>query len=172
MNGAAASCDAIDPADRPEPLDALDALDALDRRIINALQRGLPLVPRPYAEAAAALGINEAVLLARLRALLAAGVLTRFGPLYQVDRAGGRFVLCACHAPAARMEAVIAAINAHPEVAHHYARTHHLNLWFVVAVARPEQVAPVLARIAAAAGVEVLPFPKEREFFVNLYLPA
>ncbi|PVY77187.1 AsnC family transcriptional regulator [Cupriavidus alkaliphilus] len=166
MNGAAASCDAIDPADRPEPL------DALDRRIINALQRGLPLVPRPYAEAAAALGINEAVLLARLRALLAAGMLTRFGPLYQVERAGGRFVLCACHAPAARMEAVIAAINAHPEVAHHYARTHHLNLWFVVAVARPEQVAPVLARIAAAAGVEVLPFPKEREFFVNLYLPA
>ncbi|WP_354674087.1 Lrp/AsnC family transcriptional regulator [Cupriavidus alkaliphilus] len=169
MNGAAASCDAIDPADRPDPF---DALDALDRRIINALQRGLPLVPRPYAEAAAALGINEAVLLARLRALLAAGVLTRFGPLYQVERAGGRFVLCACHAPAARLEAVIAAINAHPEVAHHYARTHHLNLWFVVAVARPEQVAPVLARIAAAAGVEVLPFPKEREFFVNLYLPT
>ncbi|SPS00984.1 Lrp/AsnC family transcriptional regulator [Cupriavidus taiwanensis] len=166
MNDAATSCDAIDPADRPDPL------DALDRRIINALQRGLPLVPRPYAEAAAALGITEAVLLARLRALLAAGVLTRFGPLYQVERAGGRFVLCACHAPAARLEAISAAINAHPEVAHHYARTHHLNLWFVLAVARPEQVAPVLARIAAAAGVEVLPFPKEREFFVNLYLPA
>ncbi|SOY64778.1 Lrp/AsnC family transcriptional regulator [Cupriavidus taiwanensis] len=162
MNGAA-SCDVTDPH---EPL------DPLDRRIVNALQRGLPLVPRPYAEAAAALGISEAVLLERLRALLAVGVLTRFGPLYQVERAGGRFVLCACHAPAARLEAVIAAINAHPEVAHHYARTHHLNLWFVLAVARPEQVAPVLARIAAAAGVEVLPFPKEREFFVNLYLPA
>ncbi|MDK3025346.1 AsnC family transcriptional regulator [Cupriavidus taiwanensis] len=160
MNGAGASGDAIAP------------LDPLDRRIINALQRGLPLVPRPYAEAAAALGITEAMLLARLRALLDAGVLTRFGPLYQVERAGGRFVLCACHAPAARLEAVIAAINAHPEVAHHYARTHHLNLWFVLAVARPDMVAPVLARIAAAAGVEVLPFPKEREFFVNLYLPA
>lgn len=162
MNGAA-SCDVTDPH---EPL------DPLDRRIVNALQHGLPLVPRPYAEAAVALGISEAVLLERLRALLAVGVLTRFGPLYQVERAGGRFVLCACHAPAARLEAVIAAINAHPEVAHHYARTHHLNLWFVLAVARPEQVAPVLARIAAAAGVEVLPFPKEREFFVNLYLPA
>ncbi|WP_427308018.1 Lrp/AsnC family transcriptional regulator [Cupriavidus sp. H39] len=152
--------------------EATDPLDPLDRRIINALQRGLPLVPRPYAQAAAALGIDEGMLLERLRALLARGVLTRFGPLYQIERAGGRFVLCACHAPAARLEAVIAAINAHPEVAHHYSRTHHLNLWFVLAVARPEQVAPVLARIAAAAGVEVLPFPKQREFFVNLYLPA
>ncbi|SCU73363.1 Protein NirG [Cupriavidus necator] len=151
---------------------AHDPLDPLDRRIINALQRGMPLVPHPYAQAASALGISEAELLERLRALLAAGVLTRFGPLYQIERAGGSFVLCACHAPAARLEAVIATINAHSEVAHHYARTHHLNLWFVLAVARPEEVAPVLARIAAAAGVEILPFPKEREFFVNLYLPA
>ncbi|MGN8554905.1 UNVERIFIED_CONTAM: Lrp/AsnC family transcriptional regulator, partial [Microbacterium sp. SLM126] len=55
-------------------------LDPLDRRIVNALQRGLPLVPRPYAEAAAALGIDEATLLGRLQALLARGVLTRFGP--------------------------------------------------------------------------------------------
>ncbi|WP_354686407.1 AsnC family transcriptional regulator [Cupriavidus necator] len=148
------------------------AIDAVDRSIINALQRGLPLVPRPYAEAAAALGIDEAELLARLRALLDCGVLTRFGPLYQIERAGGRFVLCACHAPAARMAAVIDAINAHPEVAHHYARTHHLNLWFVLAVASAQDVAPALARIAAAAGVTILPFPKEREFFVNLYLPA
>ncbi|WP_414219316.1 Lrp/AsnC family transcriptional regulator [Cupriavidus necator] len=149
-----------------------EEIDALDRSIINALQRGLPLVPHPYAEAAAALGIGENELLARLRALLDRGVLTRFGPLYQIERAGGRFVLCACHAPAERMEAVIDAINAHPEVAHHYARTHHLNLWFVLAVARAEDLAPALARIAATAGVEILPFPKEREFFVNLYLPA
>lgn len=147
-------------------------LDDTDRSIVNALQRGLPLVPRPYAEAARALGIAEDELLARLRALLAAGVLTRFGPLYQIERAGGRFVLCACHAPAPRLEAVAAAINAFPEVAHHYLRTHHLNLWFVLAVGQADAVAPALARIAAAAGVEILPFPKEREFFVNLYLPA
>ncbi len=147
-------------------------LDALDRRIVNALQQGFPLTPRPYADAAAALGTDEATLLSRLRALLARGALTRFGPLYQIERAGGRFVLCACHAPAERFDAVVAAINAFPEVAHHYARTHHLNLWFVLAVADAGDVPTTLARIEASAGVEVLPFPKEREFFVNLYLPV
>lgn len=147
-------------------------LDALDRRIVNALQRGLPLTPHPYADAAAALGIGEATLLERLRALLARGVLTRFGPLFQIERAGGSFVLCACHAPTARIDAIVAAINAHPEVAHHYARTHRLNLWFVVAVAAAGDIPAVLARIAAAAGVPILPFPKQREFFVNLYLPV
>lgn len=147
-------------------------LDALDRRIVNALQRGLPLTPRPYADAAAALDIDEATLLGRLRALLARGVLTRFGPLFQIERAGGQFVLCACHAPADRIDDVVAAINAFPEVAHHYARTHHLNLWFVLAVPRAGDVAGVLERMAASAGVEILPFPKQREFFVNLYLPV
>ncbi|MDT6964466.1 MULTISPECIES: Lrp/AsnC family transcriptional regulator [unclassified Cupriavidus] len=147
-------------------------LDPLDRRIVNALQRGLPLVPRPYAEAAAALGIDEATLLGRLQALLARGVLTRFGPLFQIERAGGQFVLCACHAPPEREAAVIAAINAYPEVAHHYARTHRLNLWFVLAVPDAADVPAVLARIAADAGVEILPFPKQREFFVNLFLPV
>lgn len=165
----------IDPAtavDTPTAIDTLDTLDALDRKIINTLQRGLPLTRRPYADAAAALGIDESALIARLRALLARGVLTRFGPLFQIERAGGQFVLCACHAPPDRLQAVIAAINAFPEVAHHYARTHRLNLWFVLAVSDAGDVPAVLGRIAASAGVEILPFPKEREFFVNLYLPV
>jgi len=150
----------------------LVALDALDCAIVNTLQRGFPLTPRPYADAAVALDIDEATLLARLRSLLDRGVLTRFGPLFQIERAGGRFVLCACHAPADRLEAVIAAINAHDEVAHHYERAHHLNLWFVLAVGRAGDVAAALARIEADADVPVLAFPKEREYHVNLYLPA
>ncbi|MCA3183429.1 MULTISPECIES: AsnC family transcriptional regulator [unclassified Cupriavidus] len=153
-------------------LDAIDTPDALDRRIVNTLQRGLPLTSQPYADAAAALGIDEATLIGRLQALLARGVLTRFGPLFQIERAGGQFVLCACHAPADRLDAIVAAINAFPEVAHHYARTHRLNLWFVLAVADAGDVPGVLARMTASAGVEILPFPKEREFFVNLYLPV
>ncbi|MCL2657628.1 MAG: Lrp/AsnC family transcriptional regulator [Betaproteobacteria bacterium] len=147
-------------------------LDALDRRIINDLQRGFPLTPNPYADAAKALQIDEAELLARLKSLLDRGILTRFGPLFQIERAGGRFVLCACHANAERLAEVIAAINARPEVAHHYERTHYLNLWFVVAIERAAALEDVLARIEADAGVAVLAFPKEREFFVNLYLPA
>ncbi|MEN7528882.1 MULTISPECIES: Lrp/AsnC family transcriptional regulator [unclassified Cupriavidus] len=147
-------------------------LDPIDRRIVNALQKGLPLTPHPYADAARSLGIVEAELLKRLHALLARGVLTRFGPLFQIEQAGGQFVLCACHAPAHRLEAVIAAINAFPEVAHHYERTHHLNLWFVVAVANKSDVPDTLVRIAARADIDILPFPKKREFFVNLYLPV
>ncbi|WP_281660954.1 AsnC family transcriptional regulator [Microvirgula aerodenitrificans] len=151
---------------------SLMPLDDTDRLIINRLQDGFPLVSRPYAAAAAALGLDEDTLLARLDALLARGVLTRFGPLFQIERAGGRFVLCACHAPAERFDAIVDAINAFPEVAHNYAREHHLNLWFVVAIEFAGTLDDTLVRIAAAAGVPVLPFPKQREFIVHLRLEA
>ncbi len=52
-------------------------LDSTDREIIAALQGGLPLVPAPYAQVAGRLGLCEDALLARLRALKAAGVIRR-----------------------------------------------------------------------------------------------
>ncbi|WP_436434726.1 AsnC family transcriptional regulator, partial [Enterococcus faecium] len=50
-------------------------IDAVDRSIINALQGGFPITERPYAAAAADLGLAEADLIARLDRLLRDGVL-------------------------------------------------------------------------------------------------
>lgn len=54
-------------------------LDATDRRIVAALQGGLPLVPAPYAEVAQGLGMDEATLVDRLRSMKARGVIRRIG---------------------------------------------------------------------------------------------
>ena len=43
-----------------------DALDATDRAILNALQDGFPLTPRPYDDAGAALGLAAAWAVDRL----------------------------------------------------------------------------------------------------------
>jgi DNA-binding Lrp family transcriptional regulator len=142
-----------------------------DLRIIARLHGGLPLSDRPFAEVGAELGMSEDHLIERLRALLAQGVLTRFGPLFQIERAGGRFVLAAMAVPEDRFDAVAALVNALPEVAHNYRRTHALNMWFVVAAGSPEAADAALRRIEADTGLAVLAFPKEREFFVELKLP-
>ena len=52
-------------------------LDAADRALIEATQGGLPLVPRPYAAIAAAIGVSEDEALARMRGLAARGVVRR-----------------------------------------------------------------------------------------------
>ncbi|RZU38536.1 AsnC family transcriptional regulator [Fluviicoccus keumensis] len=147
-------------------------LDPTDRRLINRLQRGLPIVPQPYAAVADELGLSEAELLARLQHLLDTGILSRFGPMFQIERAGGRFTLAAIAVPPERFDEVAAIVNAFPEVAHNYQRTHTLNMWFVVATATPEQCADTLRRIEAATGLPVRDMPKEREFRVQLYFEA
>jgi DNA-binding Lrp family transcriptional regulator len=147
-------------------------LDALDRRIINALQGGFPLSDTPYQDVAEGLGIDEPTLLARLRRLLDTGVLTRFGPMFQIERLGGRFVLAAQAVPEERFDAVTAQVNAFPEVAHNYRRTHRLNMWFVLATETPQGIDDVIRRIEAATGLPVFAFPKRREFFVDMRLQA
>jgi len=142
-----------------------------DARLIDRLHGGFPLVDRPFAAVAAALGCTEEQVLASLRRLLSQGVLTRFGPLFQIERAGGQFVLAAIAVPEARFDAVSAVVNSFPEVAHNYRRTHTLNMWFVVAAESPAQAASAIARIEEAVGLPVLAFPKEEEYFVELRLP-
>ena len=147
-------------------------LPELDRRIINALQGDFPLVEAPYATVAARLDIAEDTLLARLSALLEERVLTRFGPLFQVERMGGRFLLAALAVPEERFDAVAEQVNALPEVAHNYRREHALNMWFVLATETPGGLEAAIARIEAETGLPVFAFPKEREFFVELKLQA
>lgn len=153
---------------RPPPA----VLDELDRRIINALQGGFPVSDEPYREVAGQLGTTEAELLARLQRLLDARVLTRFGPMFQIERLGGRFVLAALAVPEERFDEVAAAVNALPEVAHNYRREHRLNMWFVLATETPDGIAAATAHIEAATGLPVFAFPKLREFFVDMRLKA
>ena len=147
-------------------------LDATDRAIVNALQGGLPVCERPYAAAARTLGLEENELIARLRRLLDDGVLSRFGPMYHAERMGGALTLAAMAVPDERFEAVAEAVNAHPEVAHNYARDHDLNMWFVLATERPGRVAEVIAEIEAETGLAVYDMPKQEEFFVGLRFEA
>jgi len=140
-------------------------------RMIDYLHGGFPLTERPYADVGAALGMDEAAVIATLERLLARGDLTRFGPLFQIERAGGLFVLAALSAPQDRFEQVTALVNALPEVAHNYRREHALNMWFVIGTESVQEAADVIDRIEASTGLKVHAFPKEREFFVELRLP-
>lgn len=147
-------------------------IDELDRRIINALQGGFPLVDEPYREVAESLGIAEDDLIRRLEDLLARRVLTRFGPMFQVEAMGGAFVLAALAVPEERYDEVTALVNSLPEVAHNYRREHALNMWFVLATETPQGIGDAVARIESLTGLPVHAFPKEREYFVEMKLAA
>jgi DNA-binding Lrp family transcriptional regulator len=160
-------------------------VDRADAQLLERLHGGFPLVDRPFAQVASELHCSEDEVIERLTRLLAHGVLTRFGPLFQIERAGGCFVLAAMAVPDERFDAVARAVNAWPEVAHNYRREsaghvesgpHRgegaaLNMWFVVAAESAAAAEAVLQHIEAETGLVVWRFPKEREFKVELRLP-
>ena len=147
-------------------------MDDTDRALINSLQRGFPVVERPYLQAAQQLGLVEQDLIERAGNLLDQGVLSRFGPLYQAERLGGAYTLAAMQVPEADYERIAGLVNAHPEVAHNYRREHAFNMWFVVAALSPTAVARTLVEIERDCTCPVFEFQKLREYFVDLDLPV
>ena len=150
--------------------DKVSDISAVDRDIINKLQHGFPVSPRPFLEVATNLNIAEDELINRIEILLQQGVLTRFGPLFQVENMGGSFSLAAMKVPADRFDDVAEQVNQLDEVAHNYQRDHEFNMWFVIATEKSEEISDVIRRIEKTTDLKVYNMPKQQEFFVQLQL--
>jgi len=147
-------------------------MDDLDRRLINRLQRGLPLVRHPWQALAEELHSSSTELRARLQTLLDDQYLTRFGPMFDIERLGGAFTLAALAVPEQRFEDVAQLLRAMPEVAHNYRREHVWNMWFVLGCPSAQHIARTLQRIETLTGLNVLNLPKEETYHVGLYFPV
>ena len=145
-------------------------MNELARLIINRYQGNFPIEEQPFARVAADLDTNTSTLLETIGKMLDDGVLSRFGPLYDASSMGGALTLAALSAPRERFDEIAALINAMPEVAHNYEREHELNMWFVVATEKPEQLQQTLDRIAQTTGLGVYNFPKLQTFYLGLWL--
>ena len=74
--------------------------------------------------------------------------------------------------PEQDFETVLTKVNARPEVAHNYERTHRLNMWFVLACETPEAIGQVAEAIEQDTGYKVLQFPKLQEFYIGFRVAA
>jgi DNA-binding Lrp family transcriptional regulator len=144
----------------------------IDRKLINSLQDDLPLTSHPFAAIAEELGLSEEDVIDRTRRLRDDGLLTRFGPFFDAEALGGAFCLCAIAVPEDRFEEVLTKVNAYSEVAHNYERNHRLNMWFVLATESKAEIDRTAAAIEQDTGLQVLLFPKEREFFIGFRVNA
>jgi DNA-binding Lrp family transcriptional regulator len=145
----------------------MPVLDPTSKAIINGLQGGFPLTPRPFRDAGAELGLSEGELIEGVRDLVGAGRLSRFGPLWNAEMLGGDVCLAAIAVPPERFDEVAEQVNAHPEIAHNYERSHALNMWFVISAEDPRRLAEVIAEIETETGLIVHAMPKMHEFFVG-----
>lgn len=148
--------------------DAVELSD-FDRLLLRSLQSGFPLAPSPYEVLAGKLGCSAGEVLEGIRSLLERNIVTRFGPLINIERAGGVFSLCALKVPDDRFDEVTECVNAYSQVAHNYRREHDWNMWFVLACETRGELDDLFAEIVERSGCPSMNLPKEREFFVGLH---
>jgi DNA-binding Lrp family transcriptional regulator len=128
-------------------------LDTVDRALLEGIQATFPLVPRPYAALGEPLGLDQDRVLARLRRLREAGLIRQIGAIFDTRRLGYESTLVAFHVKDSALEEVAARVSAHPGVSHNYARDHHYNLWFTLAVPPGQSLAGEIRRLADEADV-------------------
>ena len=141
--------------------------DAESFRLVNAWQRGFPLVPRPFAAIARSCGLDEGETIARFAQLKSRGLIDRIAPVFRPNTVGAS-TLAAMAVPAARLDAVAAQVSAHAGVNHNYERENHVNLWFVATAPSDAALQSTLACIEHETGLPVLRLPLLEEFHIDL----
>jgi DNA-binding Lrp family transcriptional regulator len=130
-----------------------------DRQLIRALQRGLPLVERPYAAIAERTGWTEPEVIARLGEWRASGVLRRICAYIRHREAGyAANGMAVWDVPEERLEAVGGRMAAAAMVSHCYAREKHerfpWRLYTMLHGRSEEEVLAEAARLARQEGIE------------------
>jgi len=147
-------------------------MDVVDRLIINQLQGGFPVCDSPYQVVSEQLGLTETELIARINSMLESGLLSRFGPMYHAEEMGVALTLAALKVPNQQFDQIAEIVNSFPEVAHNYARSHELNMWFVIATDNPDNISDVIKSIEEKTDLPVYNMPKINEYFIGLKLQA
>jgi DNA-binding Lrp family transcriptional regulator len=105
-------------------------MDVLDTRILAEIADGLPLAPRPYAAVGTRLGIGEDEIIARIKAMIAKGIIRRFGAVVRHHELGFTAnAMTVWNVPDANADAAGAAVAAHPFVTLCYRRPRRLPDW-------------------------------------------
>ena len=108
--------------------------EGLDRTLLNAVQKELPLVERPFAALAEQIGTTEDDVLERLAIWRdEKRVIRQISAIFDTRKLGYRSMLVAQRIPADKLEEAAELVNQHPGVSHNYERDHEFNLWFTVA---------------------------------------
>lgn len=136
----------------------MSGLDAIGRKLVVALQSGLPLETEPWAAVAQETGIDEHVVTDHLRAMIDQGIVRRIAAVPNHYRMGMTANgMSVWDVDDATVDALGERIGALPFVSHCYRRPRHLpdwpyNLFAMLHGATRDEVASKREKVAAILG--------------------
>jgi siroheme decarboxylase len=147
-------------------------LTKLQKQLCNALQKGLPICWRPFAEIAKDLDSSEEEVLQQTRKLKSAGIIRRIGALLNYHTLGMISTLVAAHVPQENIQEVADAVNSLENVSHNYLRAHYYNLWFTLQAQTDEQLDSTLAGLSCRFGIDFHSLPARHVFKLDVRFDA
>ncbi len=143
-------------------------LSLVEMQLLNQFQHDFPLVPRPFAQIAKTLHLDETSVMESLARLQASGVISRVGAVFKPNRVAVS-CLAAMRVEDARLESVASLISAHPCVNHNYQREHTYALWFVIGAANQTALQQVVDELEARCqSGKILLLPLVEEYHIDL----
>ncbi|MHC4623088.1 MAG: siroheme decarboxylase subunit beta [Planctomycetota bacterium] len=143
-------------------------LSELQKQLCKALQEGLPICARPFADLAEYLNSDEKTVLEEIRQLKDAGTIRRIGAFVNYRALGLAGTLVAAHIPQEEVRAVAEAVNSLDAVSHNYLRKHHYNMWFTLQGESTKQIEHTLANLSGRFGIDFHSLPVERVFKLDV----
>lgn len=147
-------------------------LTKLQKKLCNALQDGLPICARPFAEIAKVLNSNEEEALRQVGELKKAGVILRISALINYRALGKTSTLVTAHIPEENPQEVIEAVNSLKGVSHNYLRRHFHNLWFTLQAQSAEQIDVTLSELSERFNINFHSLCVERVFKLDVRFDA
>jgi DNA-binding Lrp family transcriptional regulator len=140
-------------------------IDKLDKKILDVVQRGLPVKRSPFKLLASKVGLSEEEIVERLRRLRENGIIRRFGAVFDSGKMGFVSTLLAAHVPQSRIDKVVQIINEYPGVTHNYEREHYYNLWFTLSASSGGQLNKLIDEIERKTKIKDLKTLKAKRVF-------
>ena len=144
-------------------------MDETDKEILNEIQSGFPVDPRPYYTLGQRLNLQEHEVIERVKKLKDIGIIRRIGGNFRSDKLDFSSTLCAAKVPKAKLEHFVKVVNRYPGVTHNYLRDHTYNIWFTFIAEDMAHIDNALKEIAEETGVaEIQNLPAIRTFKIKV----
>lgn len=139
-------------------------LSAIERKILNYIQRDIPLTDRPFKILADRIGIETEELLKNIRELKNKGIIRKFAAGLSHRKLGFKSSLVALRVPNEKLASISSELIKYNEVTHCYLRKGEYSLW-VVFIYRNGTLKKVLDKLAKRIGRDnILSLPTKKQF--------
>lgn len=123
-------------------------------RLLEELQSNFPLTNRPYLAIARRIGLSEADLIRKIRALKRKGLIRYIGPVFDLKKSGFSSTLIAVRLPRTKIKKAVRIINEYPQVSHNYLRDDEFNIWFTITAPSSSRLLSIIREIKKRTGIK------------------